>query len=191
MHDDAFVLVHESRVLPPLAIGVAVRLAVGAGTTVTVFESLAVPATPVHVSANVVFVESVPLAALPLVALEPDQPPPDALHEPAFVLVHDTCVVAPLATLAGLTVTLTVGGPTTATDLASLALPPAPAHVSVNVVLVESALLVALPLAACAPAQPPDAVHDVALVLVQESCVVPPIATLLGFRQRHGGRRDR
>lgn len=56
----------------------------------TVFESLAVPPVPVHVSVNVVFVEIVPLAALPLVALEPDQPPPDALHELAFVLVHET-----------------------------------------------------------------------------------------------------
>ena len=50
-----------------------------------------------------------------------------------------------------------------------------------NVVFVESVLLVALPLGACPPAHPPDAVHEVAFALVQESCVVPPIATLLGF----------
>lgn len=77
--------------------------------------------------------------------------------------------------------TLTVGAPTTATDLVSLPVPAGPVQVSVKVVLVESAPLVVLPLGACAPAHPPDAAHEVALVLVHESCVVPPLATLLGF----------
>jgi len=77
--------------------------------TSTVFESLAVPPEPVQVNVNVVLADSGALAALPLVALEPDQPPPDALHELAFVLVHETCVVAPIATLVGLSVTRTVG----------------------------------------------------------------------------------
>lgn len=182
LHELAFVAVHDSRVLAPFATigGFSAKLTVGAGTTATLFESLPVPPTPVQVSVNLVFVESALLVALPLVPLEPDQPS-DALHELALVLVQESCVVAPLATLAGLTVRLTVGGPTTATDSASLPVPPGPVQVSVNVVFVESALLVALPLGPCPPAHPPDAVHEVAFVLVQESCVVPPIGTLLRF----------
>ncbi len=73
------------------------------------------------------------------------------------------------------------GSEPTITVFESLAEPPVPVQVSVNIVFTESVLLVALPLVAFAPAQPPDAVHEVALVLVQVSCVVPPIATVLGL----------
>jgi hypothetical protein len=182
LHELAFVLVHDNCVLAPFAtvVGFSARLTVGGGTTVTVFESLPVPPTPVQVSVNVVFAASALLVSVPLVALEPDQPP-DALHELAFVLVQESCVVAPLAMVAVLKVTLTVGGPTTATDFASLPVPPGPVQVRVNDVFVESAALVALPLGDWAPAHPPDALHEVAFVLVQESWVVPPLATLLGF----------
>jgi hypothetical protein len=181
LHELAFALVHDSCVLAPfaIAVGFSARLTVGAGTTVTVFESLLEPPTPVQVSVNVVFVASALLVSLPLVPLESDQPP-DALQELAFVLVQESFVVAPLAIVAGFKVRLTVGGPTTATDFASLPVPPGPVQVSVNDVFVERAALVALPLGACAPAHPPDAVHDVALVLVHDSFAVPPIATLLG-----------
>jgi len=148
--------------------------------TVTVFESLPVPPTPVQVSVNAVFDDSALLVSPPTGVFVPDQPP-DAVHDVAELVVHDSCVVPPLATVAGLTARLTVGGPTTATALVSLAEPPLPEHVSVNVVFDESALLFALPLAACAPAQPPDAVQALALVLVHVSCVVPPIATVLGL----------
>ena len=67
------------------------------------------------------------------------------------------------------------------TGALAAAVPPVPVQVSVNVAFAESALLGAVPLVDCSPNQPPDAVHDVAFVLVQESCVVPPIGTLLGF----------
>ncbi|HUO66484.1 MAG TPA: hypothetical protein VMV37_03060, partial [Gammaproteobacteria bacterium] len=63
----------------------------------------------------------------------------------------------------------------TVTVFESLAEPPGPVQVSVNVVVTVSALLVAVPLVAFEPDQPPDAVHDVAFVLVQVSCVVPPL----------------
>jgi hypothetical protein len=151
--------------------------------TVTVFESLAVPPVPVQLSVNVVVAESALLVAVPLVAFEPDQPP-DAVHDVAFVLVHDSCVVAPLDTLAGDTLRLTVGAPVTVTVFESLAVPPAPVQVSVKVVFVDSALLVAVPLVAFEPDQPPDAVHDVAFVLLHESCVVPPLATFVGVAVR-------
>ena len=57
---------------------------------------------------------------------------------------------------------------------------PVPVQVSVNVVVTVSALLVRLPLVAFEPDQPPDAVHDVAFVLLHVSCVVPPLCTLAG-----------
>jgi hypothetical protein len=182
VHELAFVLVHASCVLAPLATldGVAVRLTVGAGTTVTVFESLAVPPVPVQLKVKVVLEESAPLVSLPTGGLVPDQPP-DAEHDVAALVVHASCVVPPVATLAGLTVRLTVGAATAATAFESLAVPPLPVQVNVKVVFVDRALLVALPLADLAPAQPPDALHDVALVLVHDSCVVPPIGTVLGL----------
>ncbi|HWS68681.1 MAG TPA: hypothetical protein VN325_38420 [Steroidobacteraceae bacterium] len=38
-----------------------------------------------------------------------------------------------------------------------------------------------MPLVANAPLQPPEAVHDVALVELQVSVEAPPLATLVGF----------
>jgi hypothetical protein len=182
VHAVAFVLVHDSCAVAPLVTlaGDALRFTVGAGTTLTIFESLPEPPAPVQVSVKVVVAESAPLVVLPSVVFVPDQPP-DAVHDVAFVLVHVSCVVPPLGTLAGLTVRLTAAAESTATALVSLAVPPAPVQVSVKVVFTESGLLVALPLVAFAPAQPPDAVHEVALVLLHVSCVVPPLAIALGL----------
>ena len=70
------------------------------------------------------------------------------------------------------------------TAVVAVAVPPTPVQVSVNVVVTDSALLVALPLVACAPAQPPDAVHELAFVLVHESCTLAPLATLVGVTVR-------
>src|SRR3954468_7282620 len=97
---------------------------------VTVFESLPEPPLPVQVSVKVVAVVSALLVALPLVAFDPDQPP-DAVHAVALVLVHVSCVVPPLATLAGDTLKLTVGAPMRVTVFESLAEPPAPVQLSV------------------------------------------------------------
>ena len=41
--------------------------------------------------------------------------------------------------------------------------------------------MVALPFKACDPLQAPEAVHEVALLVVQVSVEVPPVATLVGF----------
>src|SRR5262249_19303370 len=61
------------------------------------------------------------------------------------------------------------GGALPVTAFESLAERPGPVQVSVNVVGVESALVVVLPLVACEPDQPPEAVHEVAFVLVHVS----------------------
>jgi hypothetical protein len=151
--------------------------------TVTVLESLPEPPVPEQVSVNVVVTDSAALVAVPLVAFDPDQPF-EAVHDVAFVLLQVSCVVPPLVTLAGDTLRVTVGAPISVTVFESLPEPPAPVHVSVNVVVVVIGLLVALPLVASEPDQPPEAAQDVAFVLVQDSCVVAPLATLVGFAVR-------
>ena len=69
----------------------------------------------------------------------------------------------------------------TFTDLLSLAVPPVPVHVSVNVAFANRLALLAVPLVPFAPDQPPEAVHELALVLLQDSCALLPMATLLGL----------
>ena len=69
----------------------------------------------------------------------------------------------------------------TFTDLLSLAVPPVPVQVNVNVALANRLALAAVPLVPFAPDQPPDAVHELALVLLQDSCALLPMATLLGL----------
>lgn len=166
----------------PLAMldGVAVRLTVGAGITVTDALSLAVPPEPVQVSVKVALEDILPLLAVPLVAFVPDQLP-DAVHEFALALLQESWLAEPLATLDGLAVRLTVGAGMIVTDLLSLAVPPLPVQVKLNVALANRFALVAVPLVAFAPDQPPEAVHELALLLVQDSCVLLPSATLLGL----------
>ena len=69
--------------------------------------------------------------------------------------------------------------PTVAETLAA-ADPPAPAQLSVNVVVDASALLDSLPLVALEPVQPPDAVHRSALLAVQFKDVRWPDDTVVG-----------
>ncbi len=67
----------------------------------------------------------------PLVASLPDQAP-EAVQEVALVLDHVNVELAPLATVLGLAVKLTVGaGGVTVTVADCAALPPAPVQVSV------------------------------------------------------------
>jgi hypothetical protein len=59
--------------------------------------------------------------------------------------------------------------------------PPAPVHVSVNVVVCASADVTCVPDVALVPDQPPDARQFVALLELQVSVEVPPCATWAGF----------
>ncbi len=70
-----------------------------------------------------------------------------------------------------------MGGTVTETVADPDAEPPAPEHVSTNVDVVDSAAVACAPAVAFAPLQPPDAVHDVALVDDQLSVADPPWAT--------------
>jgi hypothetical protein len=125
------------------------------------------------------------VVTLPLIACAPVHPP-EAVHEVALVVVQVSVEVPPLATLVGFAVSDTPGGAdaaitVTAAVAAAGVVPLAPAQVSVKLVFAVNAAVVALPLSVCDPLQPPKAVQEVALVVVQVSVEVPPVATLVGF----------
>ena len=67
----------------------------------------------------------------------------------------------------------------TVTDCA--AEPPAPVHVSVNLVVAVSAAVFCEPLAASAPFQPPEAAQEVAWVEDQAKVEAAPLATVVGL----------
>jgi hypothetical protein len=65
--------------------------------------------------------------------------------------------------------------------VATLLVPPAPLQLNEYAVVVVSAPVLCVPLAAFAPLQPPDAVHAVAFVELHVSVEAPPLATTVGF----------
>ena len=186
-HDVALVEDHVNELLPPLAtlVGLAVKVTVGAGTelaTVTVTDLLALPPSPLQLSVNVLLAAvSAPVLAEPLVARLPDHAP-EAVQLVALVDDHVSELLPPLATETGLAVSETVGAlDATVTVAVRLALPPAPAQVSVKLVVAASAPVDWLPLVAFVPLQPPDAVQLVAFVEDQAREPLPPLATLVGL----------
>jgi hypothetical protein len=160
------------------------------GETITVPEAIVtvalagalLPPVPVHVSEYEVFDVSAPVVWLPLMANVPLQPP-DAVQDVALVELQVRVEAAPLTTEAGFAVKEAVGSPRIVTvAVAAVLVPPAPLHVNEYVVLVVSAPVDWLPLVAFAPANvPPVAVQDVALVELQVSVEVPPLAIVVGF----------
>lgn len=72
------------------------------------------------------------------------------------------------------------GGPVTVTVVDAWLVPPAPVQLSVKVVLTVRLPVLAVPLVACAPLQPPEAVQPVALVLDQLICAALPVVTEVG-----------
>ena len=109
---------------------------------------------------------------------------PDAVQLVAFVLDQRSCVLPPLATEVGLALNVSVGAePLCTVTLAERwTLPPAPVHVSVKVrLLVIPAIVQPFEASGREPLHDPDAVQLVAFVLDQRSCVLPPLATLVGF----------
>ena len=171
--------------LPPAAIvvGFALRVITGSGrVTTTDALALAVPPAPVQASVKVVLAARAPETSLPLVALVPVQPPL-AVQVVAFVDDHVRLVDEPVVTEVGFAVSVTVGntGAVTVTDALADPEPPLPEHVSVKLVLAVSAAEFSVPLVAFAPVQPPEAVQDVALVLLQVSADIEPETTLVGL----------
>ncbi len=104
----------------------------------------------------------------------------------AVALVEDQVNVElpPLATLVGLALSETLGGVAETVTVADWdAEPPAPLHVSVNVVVVVRAEVVRVPLVGSLPVQPPEALQEVAFVEDQVRVEVAPFATVLGLAE--------
>jgi hypothetical protein len=121
-----------------------------------------------------------PVVWVPLVGLAPAQAP-EAAQEAAFDADHCKVALAPLATMFGLADRLTTGGGgVTDTVVDWVAAPAGPLQVNVKVVFAVSAPVGCEPLIALLPAQPPAAVHRVALALDQVSVAAPPEFTVLG-----------
>jgi hypothetical protein len=115
---------------------------------------------------------------MPLVALVPFQLP-EATHEAALVELHVSMEAPPLATMAGLAVSVTVGVPGTVTvAVATLLVPPSPTQVKEYAVVAVSDPVLRLPLVASAPLQPPEPVHEVASVELHVNIVDPPLLTV-------------
>ncbi len=111
-------------------VSVAVPVVV-AGVTVTVALCDAEPPAPVHVRVYFVVAVSAAVFCVPLAASEPLQPP-EAAQEVALVEDHVKVEVAPLATVLGLALSVTVGAcVVTVTDADWAALPPLPVQVRV------------------------------------------------------------
>ena len=142
-------------------------------------EALAAPPGPVQAIANVVVPLSAGEVSVPDGGRLPVHPF-DAVHAVALVLVHDSDVVPFAATLAGSAVNAAVGadGELTAMATEVVASPPGPEHVSPNVLEAVSAGVASAPEVPRAPVQAPDAVQDVAFVLLHFSCSVAPYASV-------------
>ena len=130
----AFVEDHDRVALEPLEMLVGLTLSeiVGTGAdTEIVTDWAALPPAPVQVSANWVAAVRFEVLCEPLVALTPLQPP-EAAQEAAFVDDHVSVDAAPLLTVVGLPVSVTVGtGVVTVTVTDWEALPPLPLQVNV------------------------------------------------------------
>jgi len=138
----AFVLLHVSVELAPFAmlVGDAENVTVGAVAgccTTTVALAELDPPSPVHVSVYVAFAFSGPTLCVPLVACAPDQAP-DAIQDVAFVELHVSDDMPPLAIVVGFAVKVVVGGcadggteAPTCTDVCDDAVPPRPTQLSV------------------------------------------------------------
>lgn len=119
-----------------------------------------------------------PVLCVPLVAWVPLQPP-DAVQDVELAEFHVSVEALPPATDVGFADNVTVTGATTLTvAVATLLIPPAPVQVNEKPVVVESAPVLWLPLAASAPLQPPEAAHDVALIELHVSVVAVPLLTV-------------
>jgi hypothetical protein len=106
------------------------------------------------------------------------------VHDVALVELHDSMDTPPPATTVGFAANVAVGRTLAATVTVAVAgalAPPGPEQISEYVVLAVTAPVLFVPLVAKAPVQPPDAVHEVALVEPQVSVDVPPAATTVGF----------
>jgi hypothetical protein len=132
----------------------------------------------------VVVALTAPVAFAPLVARAPVQPP-EAVQAVALVDDQVSVELPPRATLAGPALRETLGGAAeTVTVTDCDAEPPAPLQVSAKLVVAVRALVLLEPVLASLPLQPPEAVHEVALLDDQVKVDAAPLFTVLGLALR-------
>jgi hypothetical protein len=121
---------------------------------------------------------------VPLIGTTPCQPPL-AVHSIASVAFQVKMEVAKLLIVVGKADKVTEGVASATMACADCATdPPAPVQVSVKLVVDVRGSVDTVPLVACVPLQPPEAVQLFAEVAFHFKVVEWPIATLLGFNSR-------
>ena len=117
----------------------------------------------------------------PLKPLEPDQAP-EAVQAVALLDDQDSVALAPLATVLGLAlnVTVAVAWGLTVTVVDWTAVPPAPAQVNTYVAFADRGPVGCDPVSALVPDHAPEAVHEVASTDDQDRTDALPLAMLLG-----------
>ncbi len=180
---------HSSEPPPPLLLLVGVGVIggelTGAVTATWVLIDFE-PPLPVQARVNVVPVWSAAVCSEPLSATDPLQPP-DAVQELALVEDQVIIDVPFMVTVEGVALIVTVGALAVGGAVAEIVtpadlemLPPVPEHCSVNVAFAVNDPTASLPVTAFVPVHAPEAVQLVALLLDQESCVLPPLCTVVG-----------
>ena len=149
--------------------------------TDTVVDWVALPPVPVQVRVYVAFVVSDPVDCDPLKALEPDQAP-EAVQAVALLDDQDRVAPAPLATVLGLAlnVTVAVAWGLTVTVVDWAAVPPPPVQVNTYVALADRGPVGCDPVGALVPDHAPEAVQEVASTDDQDRTDALPLAMLLG-----------
>jgi hypothetical protein len=149
--------------------------------TETVTLCVAVPPVPLHAMVKVEVLVSAPVDFEPAVASVPVHAP-DAVQAVALLEDHVSVAAPPLVTVVGEALRDTLGaGAETVTVAVCEAVPPAPVHVSVYLVVAVNAAVARVPLVASAPAQPPDPVQAVAFVEDHVRVEIAPLLTVLGL----------
>jgi hypothetical protein len=122
-----------------------------------------------------------PVEVEPLVGSLPLQPP-EAMQDVAWVEFQLNVALAPLATVLGFAVKMTVGtGCVTDTVADCDASPPVPVQASVKVALAFRVPVDCVPLTGFAPLQPPLALQEVVFDEDQVKVEALPASTTLGF----------
>ena len=149
--------------------------------TVTVTDREVEPPGPVQLRVKMVVAASAPVEApLLLVGFDPLQPAL-AVQALALVVLQISMAALPAVTTVGLAVSVMVGaGAETVTVNDAEPVPPGPLQANVKDDVLFNAGTSSVPLVSLAPLHAPEAVHAVALVVLQLRVVEPPEATVAG-----------
>ena len=133
VHDVAFVedQVNVEELPLGMLVGLALKVSVGGGNTVTVTLRVIAPPAPVQLKSNVLVFASAPVDALPIVAFVPDHAP-EAVQDVALVEDQVSVAAFPTNTLVGLALKVSVGSGRTVTITFEEVLPPSPTQVICN-----------------------------------------------------------